>query len=404
MARYSTTYHGTFGGYGAGADGLDLVLSGASIPSDKLLTEISYSLKISADYSSSSEYWQVVDMYIEGTSIEDDDDHSERMDTDTNRHTFYGTMDFERSDISAFADGEFTLHAKANCTGKPSTYMWDVSVTVSYKDVYETSDASAPASVEAGSSLTVSLSNNELGEVTHTITCSISSAYTLTKSIGVGVSSCTFDIPLSWCNAIPKATSGTLTITIKTYESDGTSVGTTTITSTMEVPLSVKPTVSSISVSRIQGAVPSSWGNVFVQNISGITVTANNCAKAYGSNIVSYVFGGIMATSSQSASCTLSPITEEGSCYITVKCIDERGRASDEYVYQFEVIPYAPPYFEGAQAYRCEDDGESNEKGTYIRAQAAVNYSDCGGKNSIRLDCYYQAMTDSSWKNGIYSF
>ena len=398
MARYSTTYSGSFGGYGAGADGRDIVLTGDPIPSDKLITEISYSLKLSADYSSSSEYWQMVEIYIDGTSIRDED-HSDRMDTSTNRHTFYGTMDYARSDIDAFSDGEFTLHAKANCTGKPTTYMWDVSVTVSYKDVYEMSDIDAPSSVEAGSSLTVTVNNAELGDVKHTITCSIGT-YSLSKTIGLGVASCTFDIPIEWCNAITKATSGTLTIAIKAFESDGTSVGTTTITTTLEVPSHVKPTVASISVSRIAGAVPSSWGNVYVQNISGITIAANNCTPAYGSKIVSYVFGGAMATSSQESSCTLSPITTEGSVYFTVKCIDERGRASDEYVYQIDVIPYAAPYFSGAQAYRCEADGESNEKGTYIRAQAAIGYSSCNGKNSATLNCYYQGMTDSGWSNG----
>ena len=53
MARYSVTYRGTYGGYGAGTAGRDIELSGEAIPSEKLITSITYTLDMSASAYSS---------------------------------------------------------------------------------------------------------------------------------------------------------------------------------------------------------------------------------------------------------------------------------------------------------------------------------------------------------------
>lgn len=399
MARYSRTYSASYEGRSAGSDGLDLEFVGEPIPQDKLITDISYSIKLSADYVFSSGMWQMLDMYIVGSNIRDGDQY-ESMGS-SNRHTFYGQMSFNRADIHAFSSGSFMLHTKANCSGKPKSYMWDVTITVQYKDVYGMTDVNAPTSVEAGSSLNIVFSNPELSEVSHKINVSVNSQYTITKNVSLGIGNCAISIPMEWCNAFPQSTSGTITITVWAYERDGTAVGSTAVTVTLEVPLSVKPTIASIDVKRIAGGIPAEWGEIYVQGISGITVTANNCKPAYGSKIVSYIFGGIMNTTTQSQSCTLQTIEEDGLVYVSVKCIDQRGRQSDEFVEQIDVVPYQPPMIDGTQAYRCAQNGESNEQGTYVRVQAAVSFSSCGGRNAVTLSSYYRSMSDTAWKNGV---
>ena len=58
-------------------------------------------------------------------------------------------------------------------------------------------------------------------------------------------------IPLDWCNAIPNSVSGTATVATNGYEADGTPVGSTTVTVTIEVPTSVKPSVGGVAAERI---------------------------------------------------------------------------------------------------------------------------------------------------------
>lgn len=402
MARSSVTYSGTFGGVSAGSNGLDLKLTGSAIPSEKMITSITYTLRISAGAYSTSKDWRLIDFYI-GSGSPYADGYEVSMSSSS--YTFEGTMEFSASDISLFANGSFNLHVKANTSHSSSSYLWNVTITVNYKDAYAMTDVNAPFSVDAGQSMQITLSNAEISELKHTIICSIGS-YSISKSLGVGETTCTVTVPKDWCNAVTKATSGTITITTKAYESDGTAVGTSTVTITMDVPADVKPTIGSVAVTRIANGVPTGWGNVYVQNVSGITLSVNNCTSAYGSEIVSYIFGGKMATTTQASSCTMQKITESGTITFTVKCVDARGRSSDEYTVEIDVIPYAPPYFSGAMAYRCDEEGTSNEQGTYIRAQASVVYSSCAtadgtNLNGISLSCYFQKIGDSAWTNGV---
>ncbi len=78
---------------------------------------------------------------------------------------------------------------------------------------------------------------------------------------------------MSLANQIPSAVSGTCTITCDTY-SGNTKVGSKTCTHTLTVPASVKPTISSLTATRVDGDVPSSWG-IYVQTKSKATLTIN---------------------------------------------------------------------------------------------------------------------------------
>ena len=405
MARYSVTYRGTYGGYGAGTAGRDIELSGEAIPSEKLITSITYMLDMSASAYSSSQNWRMIEMTIEGSGIYADEDEISMG--GSNRITLEGSLNFSRADISAFASGTFTLHTKANCTGSAKSFMNAVTITVNYKDVYAVSDTSVPSSVEAGNTIEISVSNPEISELYHDVICSFGT-YKTTKRIPLGGTTVSISVPLDWCNAIPNSVSGTATVATNGYEADGTPVGSTTVTVTIEVPTSVKPSVGGVAAERISNGVPTDWGEVYVQNISGIKLTIGTCSGAYGSTIQSYVFGGAAASSGREKNCTVNPIDSSGKLAFTAKCVDSRGRESDEFLFQIDVLPYAVPAILGAMAYRCDSEGTSNEQGTYIRAEAAVSSSPCAksdgtARNVITLKCLYQKVGDSTWKNGIES-
>lgn len=93
---------------------------------------------------------------------------------------------------------------------------------------------------------------------THTLTYTFGSA-TGTIAAKTTATSVAWTPTVSLANQIPNATSGVCTITCITYNGN-TKIGSKTCTLSLLVPSSVKPTISSLSASRIDGTVPAAWG------------------------------------------------------------------------------------------------------------------------------------------------
>ena len=147
-----------------------------------------------------------------------------------------------------------------------------------------------------GSATTISISRAS-SSFTHTLTYSFGSA-TGTITTKTTSTSISWTPALALANQIPSTTSGTCTITCDTYNGS-TKIGTKTCTLTLTVPASVKPTISSLTASRVDGNIPSTWG-IYVQSKSKATLTINGAAGSYGSTIKSYSIsgGGYSGTSS----------------------------------------------------------------------------------------------------------
>ena len=130
----SITYYGSFGENSAGADGLSAwVDKGTALPANAVITDIDYTLDISADNYSSSKYWE-----LHWFAIGDPDgspyanEKSKAMSgTD---YTFSGSMVFSQSDVDVFTSGSFEVYAKANTTHSSRSYMGDFSITVEYTE------------------------------------------------------------------------------------------------------------------------------------------------------------------------------------------------------------------------------------------------------------------------------
>lgn len=147
-----------------------------------------------------------------------------------------------------------------------------------------------------GSAMKITISRAS-SSFTHTVTYAFGTATgtIVTKTTSTSVS---WTPPLSLANQIPKAVSGTGTITCTTYNGN-TNIGSKTCTLTLSVPASVKPTITSLTATRVDGTVPSSWG-IYVQTKSKVTLKINGAAGSYGSSISSYSItgGGYTSTAS----------------------------------------------------------------------------------------------------------
>lgn len=127
----SITYSGDFGGTSAGTNGKSISVSGTALPSNAVITSISYTFNITAGGYSRSKKWQLLWFAVGGT------DGSPAASATTSsmsstKHTFSGSMSFSQSDVSKFTPGSFTLYAKANSTHSSSSYMRAFTITINY--------------------------------------------------------------------------------------------------------------------------------------------------------------------------------------------------------------------------------------------------------------------------------
>lgn len=274
-----------------------------------------------------------------------------------------------------------------------------VTLVVEYDQSYGKSTASLSSSnLNAGSNMTVSFNNDNIYSVYHKVTWSFGS-YSNTVTTSIGSTSASYTIPFDWINAIPNAVSGTGTVAIATYASDSSYVGSNSYVFTLNVPSTVVPSIGSITATRIDNSVPSSWG-IYVQNRSGVTLTASNASGSYGSTISSYKFSGSVSSTQTSNTLTISPITLSGTQTFYVSVTDSRGRSSGTVSCSISVSAYTSPTVSSAVAFRCNSSGTSNEEGTYAGVRVETSYTNQGGKNSLSISCQYQKVGDSSWTTG----
>lgn len=281
-------------------------------------------------------------------------------------------------------------------------YTYAVSVTASGTHTLNTIPRASSVSatnVNMGSATKITISRAS-SSFTHTLT------YKFGSSTGTIVSKTT-STSVSWtpaislANQIPKAVSGSCTITCDTY-SGSTKVGSKTCTLTLAVPATVKPTITSLGVTRVDGTVPTDWG-IYVQSKSKATLTINRAAGSYGSTISSYSISGGGFSSTES-SFTTGFLTTSGTITFTAKVTDSRGRVSDAKIVSISVVAYAAPSFTDYLSQRAISDGTANDDGTYIRSIISYSYSSCGNKNTLTRSTYYKKSSASTWINANNSF
>ena len=184
---------------------------------------------------------------------------------------------------------------------------------------------------------------------THTITYAYgnsnyqSSGTICTKSSATSV---TWTPPLAFAQAIPTATKGVGSMTIRTYSGD-TEIGTYSTNFYVDVPASMVPTISNLAavIDNSSNSVIAGWG-LAVVGYSKIRLTAAG-AGVQGSSVNSYKISGGYSASPAASDGDLDYIgdvlTASGTQTFTAKAVDSRLRESDPASASVTVYPYAPP-------------------------------------------------------------
>lgn len=291
------------------------------------------------------------------------------------------------------ADGTKSITITLTFDGNRTSYYpnGSVSKTITLTTIPRaTTPTLDDTSYATGETVTVSMPRAS-SSFTHTVSIAFGNLdVTVGSSLGT---STTYTIPADWATQIPNATSGTATLTCKTYN-DSTLIGTKTLNFTITIPNTVVPIISSIDISETISGLSSQFGE-FIQSKSNpkVTITASGTK---GSSITSYstTFNGKIFSGS---SFTLGVINSSGSLTITTTVTDSRGRTTSKSA-TITIVDYISPTLSSFTVSRCDSTGATNDDGTYVKIIAVGSIASCNNKNTNSYKVEYKLSSGSSWE------
>ena len=165
--------------------------------------------------------------------------------------------------------------------------------------------------------------------------------------------------PVSLASQAPEATQVAVVLTVTSFL-NGSQVGSKSIMVQCAIPESVVPTLS-VTVADRMGHT-NKFGN-YVQNQSQARVVTQ-AAGVYGSTIKSItVKCGALSASGADVSFALG---QSGSVPITVTVTDSRGRSAS-FDTSITVLPYRLPHVTIREAYRCDETGQQQPDGQWLK-------------------------------------
>lgn len=225
-------------------------------------------------------------------------------------------------------------------------------------DVRRLSDLAVISTAEYGQTVRVHISRASSG-FTHTVRANWNG---IEETLWDKVDYVDMDwlIPLTYMNRIPNTASTWGTLFVDTY-SGSTKLGTSSVTLTTNVPASIVPTLTSLTVAELTAGVSTVVGaGNYIQGMSKPQVTVNGASGTYSSTISSYkvTFEGatISATNNVIA---LANVKGSGSQTISVTVTDSRGRTSAVKSLNINVLPYSMPILEAFSVKRKAGAGST---------------------------------------------
>lgn len=244
------------------------------------------------------------------------------------------------------------------------------------------------SSVNMGASITINMPRAS-SAFDHTLTYKFGNA---TGTIGSGLGTRkAWEVPLTLANQIPSGTSGTCTITCKTYNGS-TLIGTKTVSFKANVPASVVPTISAVSMAETVSGLAAQFG-AFVQGKSKVKISIT-AAGAYGSTIKTYK-ANVDGKDYSGAAPTTGTLSS-GSKAVTITVTDSRGRTAKT-TKTLTVVAYSAPTIPILSAVRALADGTDNYEGQHGKIALSFSVASVGGKNTSIYTLEYKAKSATSW-------
>lgn len=197
--------------------------------------------------------------------------------------------------------------------------------------------------------------------------------------------------PIGLAHENTTGTSVSIQLTLYTYASDGTHVGTVTKTITCAIPTSVKPSVT-IAWQDLSGAA-GLYGSP-VQGISRLQISLTE-QTSYSSPIASRTITANGAKYNAEEA-TTEALTSAGSQKIAATIKDQRGRSGSNSV-TLNVLAYEGPVISKLTVHRCDEDGTENDQGDFIQVIFSAAITSLNSKNSAAYKLRYKVSTAADY-------
>lgn len=308
--------------------------------------------------------------------------------------TSSGSQTLYTKTVNVYHNTDGTKTVSASCSVPTVTSSGTVTASAS-KTLTTIPRASTPTrsaySTNLGSAVTI-YTNRASSSFTHTLTYKFGNA-SGTIATGVGTSFA-WTIPKTLANQIPSATSGVGTIYCYTY-SGSTHIGTKSVSFQAVVPNTAefKPSISNLKNAETIAGLAAKFGG-YVQNKSKVNASMS-VSTAYGSSIVTktITIDGIAYSGTNVTSATLK---NSGTRTITYYAKDARRRTYSTSI-SIAVLAYANPSPTSLTAYRCDVNGDFDDKGNYAKVEVSASISPVGDNNDIAYRVKYKKTSDSAY-------
>lgn len=236
-----------------------------------------------------------------------------------------------------------------------------------------------------GSNVSISISRAS-NSFTHTVVYRNFNGTNTTIATGA-TTSASFTPPVSDCQYIPNASSGTATIIVYTY-SGGTLIGSKNLSVALKVPADIVPTIDSINLSEAVSAVSSQF-NSYIQNQSRINGIVS-ASGVYNSTIKGYSIKINGETKNTGSFVTdVLKYSGENTCEVTVT--DSRGKTATSSI-TFEVTPYNSP-----QINEFSVDRDANDQSVSL-SEINVEVTELEGNNST-ITLMYKKQSENVYSS-----
>lgn len=299
------------------------------------------------------------------------------------------------------ADGSKTVTVSASFTNNVSPASGNASGSVTLTTIARASQPSCitwPEHTQNVGSFgdTISIHMNRKSEnFTHTVRYAFGSR---TGTIATGVETgTTWKIPLDFMNLLPKATSGSGTIYVDTYNGSK-QIGTKYCGFTATVPASVKPTCSvqvldATDTQKTYGSLVKGLSKLYIK-ITG-TPAYSSPIKSYASYV--YYDTKAIPDTYTGAENTTGLLEYAGKVFVDADVVDNRNRTSARASASFPVLDYKEPSVTALSVHRCNEDGTENDQGEYIQVTFSGSITPLNNKNSATYTLGYKKSTATNF-------
>lgn len=329
---------------------------------------------------------RTLNVVIGGTTVYSKTDRVERWDgtiasgTKVITHNTDGTASFGISIQAA------VYYSTVNCTG---------SDTFTLNTIPRASSLSAGnGTLGTAQTLTISRASSGFRHILSASCGDYSVKILDDRGASSGTTSKSWTPPISWAAVNTRGTSVTVTLSLLTY-SGSTHIGSAYKTITCNIPSSVKPTISDITITDFNGYADT-YG-AYVQGKSRLRI-ALTPTLAYGSYIKSYKVIADGKTYGQATSVT-DTITSGEDLTVTATVTDERGRTSATATKSVPVLAYSAPLISLLKVKRCVslEDGTEDINGEFAQVTFSAAVTPLNNLNTAKYTLEYKKTSDEEY-------